>query len=596
MKPIIIVLGLVVDLTIVSAHAQTARDFASSMTNAQSGLTALEGGTPPAVSGAVTGLTLGATTTNSQVLTFTPPASGPTPTSYQLRYAPADSGDWVNGPSVAASPVTVTGLAENTYAVGPGGVSSKVTKRTSASFTLSPAWTSIPPATQIVMDDGDVVTVVNGAMMLNGAPMGLSGSVIKAEKSDTRRIFRESNDPSLANLPGGVGWWYWDPTPSYSWVFSSPPKPTIPDNSAPKQRLMTYLHSISGNHVLSGQTTDTGNQEYNADTTALGFPVAVAIYEPYLHQWAHNYIYDPSFVDEAIAHRNAGGIEGGPRIIPNPAGGGSAEDGNPVNAEQVLTPGTAQYNGLIAFLNQTATDILIPLKNAGVPLLFRYMMEMDGSWFWWGDVTLGGFGKFNGSQQTRLYRLIHNYFVVTRGLDNLLFTFAINGGPGSYTYPGDDLVDIVSVDVYTNNPSSYVGIYNQLRAQAPSKLIAFSEWGAGTPSANNPSFNTQTLIDAIKSQMPRICYVAAWAGWGWSLETNARGGLTDSYVINRAQVVLPQKEMSHPSHPPIPRHMPPTPRVRQRNGVGGRIRRVRLLHARRRLSLRPTRARALANG
>jgi mannan endo-1,4-beta-mannosidase len=520
MKPIIIVLGLVLDLTIVP------------MTNAQSRLTALEGGIPPAVSGAGPGLTLGATTTNSQVLTFTSPASGPTPTTYQSRYALADSGAWVNGPSVSASPVTVAGMAENTNynydivsvndAVGPGGLSSMVTKRTSASFTPSPAWTSIPPATQIVMDDnGGVVTVANGA------PIRLSGSIITAEKNDTGRIFQESNDPSLANLPGGVS--------------SSHPKPTIPGNSAPKQRLMSYLQSISGNHVLSGQTTHSDNQEYNADTTALGFPVAVAIYEPYLHQWAHNYIYDPSFVDKAIAQWNAGGIVGVSMIIPNPAGGGSAEDGNPVNAEQVLTPGTAQYNRLIAFLNQTATDILIPLKNAGVPLLFRYMMEMDGSWFWWGDVTLGGFGRFNGLQQTRLYRLIHDYFVVTRGLDNLLFTFAINGGPGSYTYPGDDLVDIVSVDVYTNNPSGYVGIYNQLRAQASSKLIAFSEWGAGTPSANNPSFNTQTLIDAIKSQMPRICYVAAWAGWGWSLETNARGGLTDSYVVNRAQVVLPKR-------------------------------------------------------
>jgi hypothetical protein len=77
-------------------------------------------------------------------------------------------------------------------------------------------------------------------------------------------------------------------------------------------------------------------------------------------------------------------------------------DGDPINAEQVLTPDTAPHNRLIAFLNQTATDILIPLKNARVPILFRYMKEMDGSWSWWGDVTLGGFGKFNGSQQTRL--------------------------------------------------------------------------------------------------------------------------------------------------------------------------------------------------
>jgi Glycosyl hydrolase family 26 len=168
------------------------------------------------------------------------------------------------------------------------------------------------------------------------------------------------------------------------------PKPTIPGKPAPKQA----AYDVSPEHQWQPRPLWSDNDRH--------FPVAVAIYDPYLHRWAHNYIYDPSLVDKAIAQWNAGGIVGVSMTIPNPAGAGSAVDGDPINAEQVLTPDTAPHNRLIAFLNQTATDILIPLKNARVPILFRYMKEMDGSWSWWGDVTLGGFGKFNGSQQTRL--------------------------------------------------------------------------------------------------------------------------------------------------------------------------------------------------
>jgi len=52
----------------------------------------------------------------------------------------------------------------------------------------SPAWTEMPPATQIVMDDGCVVAVLAGALMLDAAPMGSTSYVDLVVKDAAGKI------------------------------------------------------------------------------------------------------------------------------------------------------------------------------------------------------------------------------------------------------------------------------------------------------------------------------------------------------------------------------------------------------------------------
>lgn len=412
----------------------------------------------------------------------------------------------------------------------------------------SPAWTSIPSATRIIMNDGGVVTNVGGVVMLNGAPMGFSDDVILIRKSDTGAIYQESNDPSLSGLPGGVGWYFWDAvtTPSSTWTFApggDPLQGVTGGTSPPRQQMLTYLQSISGVKTLFGQTSFPDEREFNADTAGLGISPAVMFNDPWIVQFAGSAAFDPSFMAAALAHAAAGGIVGMSMLLPNPVDLGPSTSGPAVNATQILTPGSALNTALNGMLNQAA-GLLQQFKDAGRAVLTRYMFELDHGGFWWGvSVDANGVnrgGNFTNAQQTLLFQYITNYFRVTKGLDNLLITFAVNGGPGTYQYPGDNYVDIIGIDSYTDNLAGVYGPwFNTLRAQAPSKLFALTEFGSGDPNAPDTLYDTNRIRIDIQSSLPRTCYVNFWSGWQPVLYQNAVGAMNNAFWIHKGQVVLP---------------------------------------------------------
>ena len=251
---------------------------------------------------------------------------------------------------------------------------------------------------------------------------------------------------------------------------------TPPATGTPRAQLLAYLQSLSGNHTLIGQTSHADNNEFNADTQAFGFSPAIMFNDPWVAQWAGNAPFNASFMPAALAHAKAGGIVGMSLMLPNPVDHGPSMGGPAVDPVQLLTPGSALNSSLNQELDQAA-GLLQQFKDAGDAVLTRFMFELDGGWFWWGT------GNFSGAQQTQLFRYIVNYLRVTKGLDNLLTTFAVNGGPGTYQYPGDDVVDIVGIDAYTDNLAGYKGVYDKLIAQAPTKVFALTEVGSGDPSA-----------------------------------------------------------------------------------------------------------------
>ena len=319
-----------------------------------------------------------------------------------------------------------------------------------------------------------------------------------------------------------------------------PPVVTPPATGTPREQLLAYLQSITGNHTLIGQTTYADNNAFIADTQAFGFSPAIMFNDPWLMQWAGNAPYDPSFMPTALAHAKAGGIVGMSLLLPNPVDGGPAMSGG-VDPVQLLTPGSALNGSLNRMLDQAA-GLLQQFKDAGVAVLTRFMFELDGGWFWWGD------GHFSNAQQTQLYRYIVNYLRVTKGLDNLLTTFAINGGPGDYQYPGDDVVDIVGIDAYTSDLAGvYKGIYDTLRAQAPTKLFAMTEFGSGDPFSPDRSYDLTRLKADIQSALPRVVYTNFWQNWGPNVCANGKVAMSDPFWINKSQVSLPAQPPVSPS-------------------------------------------------
>lgn len=193
---------------------------------------------------------------------------------------------------------------------------------------------------------------------------------------------------------------------------------------------------------------------------------------------------------------------------------GSKKPSQPFAFADALKPGTKANQELMRDLKNHA-DFLAQLKEARIPVLWRPFHEIDGGWFWWTD-------KENPENTAAAWRLMFDYFVKERKLDNLIWVYncALRCGKGKEGienleqrkrfYPGDPYVDIAGIDVY---PSAYVGIgtpqeeayaqsFATIRKLAPTKMVALSECEA-TPDP-----------DKIARDGPKWLYALPWWGPG----------------------------------------------------------------------------------
>ncbi len=124
----------------------------------------------------------------------------------------------------------------------------------------------------------------------------------------------------------------------------------------------------------------------------------------------------------------------------------------PYDAAKAATEGTPEYNAMISDLDVMA-GILRPFCEKQIPILWRPFHECDGTWFWWGA---------KGAEPVKkLYRIMYDRFVNMHHLDNLIWVW--NSNVPEF-YPGDDFVDVISVDLYTDKHihTSYSDDYEKL--------------------------------------------------------------------------------------------------------------------------------------
>lgn len=138
-----------------------------------------------------------------------------------------------------------------------------------------------------------------------------------------------------------------------------------------------------------------------------------------------------------------------------------------LNWNSALTPGTSEYNALIAGMDKGA-KALLELKEAGVPVIWRPFHEFDGKWFWWGK---GGAENFK-----KLWQIMYDRYTNHWGLDNLIWSLGYCGDVNSGWYPGDEYVDIIGADTYVNHTESLVNMYNKT-AQIADKPVCLHENG-----------------------------------------------------------------------------------------------------------------------
>lgn len=143
------------------------------------------------------------------------------------------------------------------------------------------------------------------------------------------------------------------------------------------------------------------------------------------------------------------------------------------DVSKISDPLSAEYAAMITDID-TIANYLLKLKDAKVPVIWRPLHESAGKWFWWG---------YKGPQATKqLWKIMFNRLVNHHGLNNLIWVWTSDiGADNQDWYPGDEYVDILSMDIYPANGdfNSQAAGYNKLKADFEGrKMIALSENGS----------------------------------------------------------------------------------------------------------------------
>lgn len=204
--------------------------------------------------------------------------------------------------------------------------------------------------------------------------------------------------------------------------------------------------------------------------------------------------------------------------LDNPLTGGNSWDTTKNTVKSIL-PGSSKFQLYQTWLNRAA-DFLYSLKdNEGnlIPILFRPFHEENGNWFWWCRNVC------TDEDYRTLWHYTINYLRNERKLNNLIIVFNSNDINNEETflknYPGDEWVDVLSIDQYQyhiqdkqnfiKNTRKQLKIISKI-AEEKQKLTAFAE--TGFEAIPDAKWWTNTLWPILKD-LP-ISYVLVWRNAG----------------------------------------------------------------------------------
>ena len=189
----------------------------------------------------------------------------------------------------------------------------------------------------------------------------------------------------------------------------------------------------------------------------------------------------------------------------------NADDGHnvddPVDLPQLADPAdpdTAPGHTWQAALDRVAA---IMAKSAALDavVLFRPLHESNGDWFWW--------GQSDPAEFRAVWRGMLNYLTGTNKLHNLLWVYAANRNDGGSAvadptrlYPGDDLVDVVGLDIYDDDlTDAESGAPGYAAMVGLGKPFGITEYGAANwPSAHDGAVHlpNSKVVQLIEQRYP----------------------------------------------------------------------------------------------
>lgn len=193
--------------------------------------------------------------------------------------------------------------------------------------------------------------------------------------------------------------------------------------------------------------------------------------------------------------------------VKEPNGAGSAWDvsmlaADGINAVESVLPGGENHAMFNSWLTRLARFFHTLRDKDGklIPFIFRPYHEHSGSFFWWGR------GRCYDEEYAALWRYTVD-FLRKSGLHNILYAYNTDKVYSAEEYlkgyPGDDYIDMLSIDWYGKGPEFNRNVENALEfttklAAEKCKLHALSECGP----------LSQDLIDILSKY--ESSYVLTW--------------------------------------------------------------------------------------
>ena len=205
------------------------------------------------------------------------------------------------------------------------------------------------------------------------------------------------------------------------------------------------------------------------------------------------------------------------------------ENGNPATdfvTSNVLKEGTVEREYYLTALKALAGQFQ-KLQDAGVPVIWRPLHEAEGgggetgSWFWW--------GKDGSEVYKEIWKLTYDTLVNEYNIHNLIWAWnSYNYEYSQDWYPGDEYVDIIGYDkynctdwstgskkVYHNDSAISSTFYGIMEKYDSKKMVAMAE---------NDSFST---VKNLTDEKAGWLYFCTWYDGSGSAESDSPKFLSD---------------------------------------------------------------------
>ncbi len=152
--------------------------------------------------------------------------------------------------------------------------------------------------------------------------------------------------------------------------------------------------------------------------------------------------------------------------------------------KNALTPGTWENDFILQDIEKVAGYLKL-LQDENIPVIWRPLHEAAGNynlygktnnaWFWW--------GRGGAEPCKQLWKLLRDKLEGEYGLNNLIWVWTLDAAVGAEDeyaswYPGNDLVDIVGVDIYADDTDAKARQYNAaVKLSGGHKMVTLSECG-----------------------------------------------------------------------------------------------------------------------